>query len=104
MSERGASLKINSARSFFMPYNQVFAFDSEGFGNMACPYSGCEAVPHMTRVIFGPGIPPESTSGAGMIIRCFCEDGHNWDLTFSDYNGGIFLDVRELPDAECVEK
>ena len=73
----------------------------EDISQMVCPF--CDAVPHMKRVDFGPGIPPTSTSGPGMIVQATCEAGHNWKLVFEDHSAGTWISVERLPDTRIGE-
>lgn len=65
-------------------------------GQMQCPVAGCEGIPHMVGTMFGPGIPPSSTSGPGLVIESYCEEGHAWHTLFTDHSGGTWISVRLL--------
>lgn len=61
--------------------------------SIRCPF--CDNIPHMMGTVFGRNVPPDSTSGAGLIIQYVCESGHEWQLRFADHSGGTHLSIRE---------
>jgi hypothetical protein len=76
--------------------------DSEYSPSIRCPFYNkndwqqqCDGIPHMHATVLGRGIPEGSTSGAGLIIQFTCENGHEWQLRWSDHSGGTGLTMVE---------
>ncbi len=71
----------------------------EACPQIRCPFfcegEPCEGVPHMRSTLFGPGVPPSSTSGPGLVIGYACEWGHRWEIQFSDHSG--MTSIRAVP-------
>lgn len=69
---------------------------ANGLASLCCPVAGCAAVPHMRATAFGHR--PATASGPGLVVECFCEELHHWQLVFEDHSGGIWVSAVRLCD------
>lgn len=78
--------------------NRMFKLD-DVLPQIRCPHKlqdgeQCDAVPHLVSTLMGRNIPPDSTSGPGLIIEWECENDHRWQLRCVDHSGGTWLSVN----------
>lgn len=66
--------------------------------HLNCPVRQCDGVPHLRAVGFGRNFPPGSTSGPGLVLEYYCEEGHHWQVSFVDHSGGTWLRMERLQD------
>jgi hypothetical protein len=70
--------------------------------SLHCPFGNCQGVPHLAIAAYGRGVPINSQeqSGQGAVLEYTCENGHHWQLTFTDHSGGTWLGIIALPDID----
>lgn len=79
--------------------SRMFDFRPHEVGRIRCPFCvGDEMIniPHLKSTAMGKDV--ESTSGPGLILRYFCEQGHQWLFKTVDNNAGTWLSIIRLPD------
>jgi hypothetical protein len=80
--------------------NRMFSEVGDNLGiSIKCPFCpiGREDdsdtnIPHMTGAIFGA--VNAHRSGSGLLIQFECENGHEWQLRFSDHSGQTGLSIE----------
>lgn len=65
---------------------------------LACPFK-CGVPAHILAVGWGACVPA-SKSGPGLVVECYCENLHHWNLLATDHSGSIFLATKLLPDLQ----
>ena len=85
--------------------NRMFADVGNKFGpSLNCPFCPIRGedewdlnIPHMTGAIFGA--VNAHRSGPGLLIQFECENGHEWQLRFSDHSGQTGLSIERKASA-----
>jgi hypothetical protein len=81
---------------------RMFADLARGWApSIRCPFyeddwHPCDGIPHMHATVFGAVEDTVSKpSGPGLIIQFTCEQGHEWQLRWSDHSGCTSLTIVE---------